>query len=542
MTIKCLICDREFSKQITNSHLKLHGITTKEYKEKFDLTSLSSEEYKNELSSSRLGENNPNFGNKWDEEEKLNLSKKLKGRTPHNKGKKYSNTSVQKESALKRENRYKNGELTRKKIIVTDTTKEKISKSLKKYAEENPEHCKKLSENAKNAIDKRREAGTDLAFFRGKKHSEKTKKILSDVSSKHAKIKSDEKIKKINEKCKELNFSIIGNIDNYYLTLHCGTCDTNFNVTSQAFRPSKYNSEICPTCYPRAYTRSKGEIEVFEFIKKFDNEVIANYRNVEDNKFELDMYSKKYNVAIEYNGLYWHSSQINANNGKHEKRDYIKHKEVTKNGIRLITLFEDEWIHKQEIVKSRLENIFGNTKNVIYARKCTIKEIDSKTSNSFCNQNHIQGKARSNVRVGLFYNEKLVSVMTFSNTNLSRRITEWELNRFCNLLNYNVIGAAGKLFKYFINKYNPESVLSYSDNRWSSGNVYKKIGFEFIKETEPGYWYVYPNTTQRIHRYTLRKNKNDNPELTEKENRELQGYIWIYDCGHGKWLWKNKGK
>jgi hypothetical protein len=130
--------------------------------------------------------------------------------------------------------------------------------------------------------------------------------------------------------------------------------------------------------------------------------------------------------------------------------------------------------------------------------------------------------------------------MTFSRSNISRKVVGWELNRFASKLNTIVIGAASKLFKYFVNTYAPESLISYSDNRWSTGDLYSAIGFSKVSDGVPNYWYFKPPAAQRIHRFTLRKTASDNPALTEVENRKEQGYLRVWDCGSSKWLWNQK--
>ena len=147
------------------------------------------------------------------------------------------------------------------------------------------------------------------------------------------------------------------------------------------------------------------------------------------------------------------------------------------------------------------------------------------------------GNGRSNRRFWLFYKNELISVMTFTNSNLSRKLNTWELNRFASKLDYKIVGGASRLFKRFIAEVNPTTVISYSDNRWSSGNLYKTLGFSQQHNGTPSYWYFLPNALSRIHRYSLRKFPTDNQMLTERENRTQQGYSRVWDSGHAKWLW-----
>jgi len=144
---------------------------------------------------------------------------------------------------------------------------------------------------------------------------------------------------------------------------------------------------------------------------------------------------------------------------------------------------------------------------------------------------------------------ELVSVMTFSKLSLAKgnkvfTDNEYELSRFCNNFNYIVIGGASKLFKYFIRNYKPKSIISFSDRRWSDGNLYKKLGFEFQYNTSLCYYYIING--QRKHRFIYRKSELKNkleifdPKLTEYQNMINNGFDRIWDCGNSKWLWKRQ--
>jgi hypothetical protein len=109
-------------------------------------------------------------------------------------------------------------------------------------------------------------------------------------------------------------------------------------------------------------------------------------------------------------------------------------------------------MNKQEIVKSIILSKLGIFKERIYARKCIVKEIDNKSKNDFLNKNHIQGQDISKYKLGLFYNDELVSVMTFGQRNITGK-SSFELIRFCSKLNTQIIGGASKLFQYFIKNY-----------------------------------------------------------------------------------------
>ena len=150
--------------------------------------------------------------------------------------------------------------------------------------------------------------------------------------------------------------------------------------------------------------------------------------------------------------------------GKDKNYHLNKTIECEKVGYRLIHIFEHEWVNKQKIIKAKLKSLFGVEQTRIYARKCIIKEISTDIKNEFLNTYHIQGEDKSKVKLGLFYEEKLVAVMTFGKPRFNKNY-EYELIRYAT--SKHVIGGAGKLLKYFERNYKPKSIITYSDRRFS---------------------------------------------------------------------------
>lgn len=301
------------------------------------------------------------------------------------------------------------------------------------------------------------------------------------------------------------------------------------------------NYEISNVLLPINSIRSTYEIEIENFIKTINVDYIKNDRKLLKSK-ELDFYLYNDNIAIEFNGLYWHSSLYIDN-----KYHLNKTEECNSLGIKLIHIFEDEWIEKTDIIKSIIKSKLGIIKNKIYGRKCKIIEISSKDSKEFLEKNHIQGNINSSVRIGLYNDDELVSLMTFGKKRGSLGSTgsdgEYEMYRFCNILNTTVIGGASKLFKYFLENYRPKEVISYADRRYFDGGLYLNLGFTFTSSTKPNYWYITKNHITKTHRYNYRKDKlvkeGYDPLKTEKEIMSERGYLKIYDCGNLKFKYIN---
>lgn len=361
----------------------------------------------------------------------------------------------------------------------------------------------------------------------------------------------EEKIKRIKEIFKENNLSFDENdyiklrekdgekIKYLFYEIKCNNCGNNFH--------SKLTNEvpICRTCYPIA-SNSIIQIEIEEFI---GNSLKLNYlKNKRDiiPPLELDIYIPEHKFAIEINGNYFHS-EIGGDKNKYyhiTKSDLCKER-----GIKLIHIFEDEWLLKKEIVKSRILNILNLTEGEIYARKCVLREISNEEKSAFLNNNHIQGNCIDKYRFGLFYNNELVSVMSFSNLRNSlgneKKENVFELIRFSNKKNTIVVGAFSKLLNHFIKKISPKKIISYADIRWSGleheNTVYHKNKFKFVENTKPSYYYVSKKDyLTRMHRFSLRKDvllemfPESNPQKSEWQIAMKNGFDRIWDCGSMK--------
>lgn len=284
--------------------------------------------------------------------------------------------------------------------------------------------------------------------------------------------------------------------------------------------------------YLKTYSQSSPEKELRDYIQQyFITE--CNTKKYLNHKYEIDIYIPEKKIGIEFNGNWWHSEK------KVSKNYHIMKSKLAENdGIFLYHVFEYEWQTKKEQIINQLNNLLGLNTQKIYARKCNIKEITTQEKNIFLNKNHLQGEDKSNIKLGLYFNNELVSVMTFTKSRFNKKY-QWELSRFCSKSNTTVIGGASKLFKYFITHYNPKTIISYSNNAHTKGLIYKTLGFEFIKNSIPNYvWFKY---TKTLSRYQCQKHKllqqgfSGNSETEIMHNRK---FVRIYDCGNKVWLWK----
>jgi len=245
---------------------------------------------------------------------------------------------------------------------------------------------------------------------------------------------------------------------------------------------------------------------------------------------ELDIWIPTLNVGIEYHGVYWHK-------GLSDTRCEEKYFLAKNNSIVLLQFFDFEFDEKKDICLSIIRSKLKKNENKIHARKCVIKEIDSKTYANFCGKYHIQGHVNASIRIGLFFEDTLVSIMAFGKSRFSKAY-EYELIRYACISNTTVSGGASKLLKYFERTYNPKSICSFSDCRLSDGNLYLKLGFTFKHHSNSNYFYI-NDLGELVKRYAAQKHKlrnflgdSFNENLSEKENMENNGYVIVNDAGN----------
>ena len=333
------------------------------------------------------------------------------------------------------------------------------------------------------------------------------------------------------------------NVDylNKTLTIKCEE-NHNFDIDISLFKNRKrIYTTLCTICNPiGSYSASGYEIQLQNFMKKnYKQEILTSDRKILNNK-ELDIYLPELKLAFEFNGLYWHNEEHKENNYHLNKTELCE-----KKGIQLIHIWEDNWINKQDIVKSMILNKLGKTPNKIYGRKTIIKEItDNKIVRNFLETNHLQGFIGSKIKLGLFFENELVSLMIFGKRRIAmgKKLTnegEYELLRYCNKLNTNVLGGASKLFKYFIENFNPKEITTYADRSHSNGKLYKQLGFKFISKTQPNYFYIINGI--RHHRFNFRKDKlikeGFDPNKTEHQIMLDRNIYKIYDSGNLKYFY-----
>lgn len=289
----------------------------------------------------------------------------------------------------------------------------------------------------------------------------------------------------------------------------------------------------CPKCSMNG--TSMGEREVANFVRELGFDITTSDRSLIA-PYELDIVIPDKKLAIEYCGLYWHSD------AKRHDPNYHKHKTdlCEREHYSLITVFEDEWLHNPEIVKRVLRYKLGLAPRSVGARKLTIRRADPVDAKMLLENYHLQGGASATIHTGAYHEDRLVAVMSFGHPT-RQNSAEWELKRFVTDGN-SYPGVAQRLFNAFVKQYDPSEIVSFSDRRWFTGDIYPVLGFTRDTTLRPDYSYVLRD--KRYHKSGYRKDriKIKHPEvydssLTEREMTSMLGLNRIYDCGKVRWAW-----
>ncbi len=322
----------------------------------------------------------------------------------------------------------------------------------------------------------------------------------------------------------------------FYYKFFCSKCEETF---MDKFDYGNFPS--CPSCDRPSQGVSKIENEVCEYVKSIlpdQTEVFENDNELLGRK-EIDIYVPEKNVAIEFNGIYWHSE----NGGGKDKDYHLKKTEACEEaGIQLIHIFENEWILNRDVVERKLAHILkSSSDDAVHERNCRVETITNEEAQVFLEEHHLQGSFECTFNLGLFLENELVGVMTFERF-LTDNSNSWTIKRFA--LSKRVEGAAKKLFTEFRRRKGPDKVVIHLDRRRSSklDNVYDNIGFE-LEITDPNYYYFKESSVQLYDQNSFRKEvlneklENFDSDLTEWENMQRHGYDRIWDCGHLKYTW-----
>jgi very-short-patch-repair endonuclease len=285
------------------------------------------------------------------------------------------------------------------------------------------------------------------------------------------------------------------------------------------------------------YQRSFVEISLVEAIQEIYSGAMAFNNKTVIAPRHLDIYFSDKKLAIEVDGLYWHSAGSKAISRESKNKHRDKTDDAAKAGVQLLHFTDKEITEKKNLVLSMVKSRLGIS-NKLYARKCSVQELTAKQTREFMEKNHISGNAVAKINLALTYEDKNVQVVSFKKPRFSSE-ADWELIRFATEIDYTVIGGFQKLLSYF-RQMHSGSILSYCDKRYGTGKVYELAGFKHIRTTEPGYFWTFGGKC--LTRYQTQKSKLKDLlghkfiDGTEDESMFAAKYRKFWDCGHKVFL------
>lgn len=280
-------------------------------------------------------------------------------------------------------------------------------------------------------------------------------------------------------------------------------------------------------------SKSYKEQEVVDFILSLNINLKRGDRKILNGK-EIDILIESHKLGIEFDGIYYHSV---FSGGKDKTYHVDKTNLAEENGYHLLHIFENEWNDpiKQTIWKSIIKSKLGLYDRRLFARKCKVKNISSTEARAFFDTNHLSGFVGASNHVGLFYENELVSAISYGKSRFDK--TETELYRFASVMGTQVIGGLSKL----LSQIKTDKLVSFADRRISGvDSVYNKF-FSKRKTISPCWWGFKTGTDILNHRlvYTKQRvklllNNKYNDNLSCIDNMFNNGYDIIYDCGNYK--------
>ena len=278
---------------------------------------------------------------------------------------------------------------------------------------------------------------------------------------------------------------------------------------------------------------STANLEFEELLKKHN----IDY----EREFPIESYSYDFkinNYLIEIDPYATHNSTWGIRNNPPKSSNYHKQKSAIAKNTGYTCIHKFDWDDSLKVIK------LLQSRASVGARECQIKEVNKEDAKKFIDANHLQGYAKDTVRLGLYYQNNLVSIMTFGKPRYNKKY-DYELIRYCSIL--NIAGGSEKLFKYFIKEYQPNSIISYCDESKFRGNTYVKLGFELIRTGRPAKHWYNPKTKQHITDNLLRQRgfdqlfKTNYGKGTSNETLMLEaGFVEVYDCGQATYVWHNE--
>ncbi len=412
------------------------------------------------------------------------------------------------------------------------------------YPNQNPQIKKKGTEAFKLNVEQYKVNYKETSMQRyNTSHPWQNKEIRNKCQAKWKEQNNNKLLIKINNLLKNHRDKFISmDFDTRMVKMKCSNEKHEYESTYFMLRRRNIkNSCLCTICNPIDLKISGMEIELKQFIENnYKDEIIHNDKTILKPK-HLDIYLPKLNLGIEFNGLYWHG-QHNEDNFYHLN----KYKGCLDKGIRLFMIWEDEWIDKGIIIDSILSDLLKlNNKELINITNCIIKEVSNEDSIDFLEDNHIEGPINAGIRLGLYYEEELVSLMCLMKVKGPKaKDDSYQLSRFCNRIDLRIVDAEFLLFNYFLSNCNVSSIISKIDRSKYVGELEEKLGFVLRNEIDLDYWWCFDklkreNKTNWTKPKLVKLGYSVDKTADQILEEDLNGYK-IWNCGYKIFEYRKK--
>ena len=321
------------------------------------------------------------------------------------------------------------------------------------------------------------------------------------------------------------------------LTSICEEFGLNYGSTTSALLKPEFKDRYYELYH---FPKQQEQRRLKNIIESWGIDVEYNNRSV-ISPLEIDLYIPELKLGIEYNGSVWHS-EMRLDRDLARTKHVNKTKTARDKGIRIIHIFEHRWKEREKQYLNFIRASLGLNENKVMARKC---KISHNPCREFFEENHIQGYGRRTIKYfNLIFNNEIVASITASTHHRNSNKDTIVLNRLCFADNLTVIGGASRLFKAFRNWAKEEGykkIISWSDNCWTQGEIYKTLEFDLDSESRPDYFYY--DSTRRTYRskQSQRKSATKCPsDTTERDWCLKRGLFMIWDAGKRRWIYNIK--
>jgi len=320
----------------------------------------------------------------------------------------------------------------------------------------------------------------------------------------------------------ESKFTLLSNLDEYVtrrvqrLRFQCVTCQREVTKSLAMLE----ETPVCFVCHPK---ESKGQLELFDFVKTLALDAVLSDRTILQG-LELDVFVPSRRFGIEYDGLYYHSEEFASND-----RAAKKMRKADENNVAVLRIFEDEWRDKRLIVEAMIKHRLGLATHRIGARQCKLKELTSSERRVFMDACHLDGDVRSKAAWGLVSDGQIIAALSVRRPFHKMHKNALEVARFCLKPGISAPGALARLAKHALQRSKEmgyDRLMTYVDRRVGKGEGYVAAGFKVVRTTKPRFWWT--DYKHRYDRFSVRADAKNG--ITQEQAAEAAGVVRVWGC------------